>query len=61
MYVPRILYSLLSRPKNAQHTYIINILYIISTPACFDVSVSSSGSLILYFVKLQKLLKLQTQ
>ena len=35
MHVPCILYSLLSRPTNAQHIYSNNILYIESTPACF--------------------------
>jgi len=49
MYVPCILYSLLSRPTNAQHTsiyvYINNILYNVSTPTCFNASASSSGCL----------------
>jgi hypothetical protein len=45
MYVPCILYSLLSRPTNAQCIY-IKIFYIIST-TCFTASASSSGSLIL--------------
>jgi len=40
MYVPCILYSLLSRPTNAQHIYIYNILYIVSTATCFDTSTS---------------------
>jgi len=30
MYVPCILYSLLSRPTNAQHTYIKNTVYIVA-------------------------------
>jgi len=47
MHVPCILYSLLSRSTNAQHIYINNILYIISTPTYFNASASSSGSLIL--------------
>jgi len=41
MYVPCILYSLLSRPTNAQH------IYILSNSTCFDTSVSSSGSITL--------------
>ena len=51
MYVMYILYSLLSRPTNEQHTHIIYIyIYInyvlyISTPTCFIASASSSGSL----------------
>jgi hypothetical protein len=36
MYVPCILYSVLSRPANAQHIYINSILYILNTPTCFD-------------------------
>ena len=36
MYVPCILYSLLPRPTNAQRICINNILYIVSTPTCFD-------------------------
>jgi hypothetical protein len=39
--------SLLSRPTNAQHTYIKNILYVVSTPTGFNASVSTAGSLIL--------------
>jgi hypothetical protein len=39
--------SLLSRPTNAQHIYINNILYIVNTPTCFDKPASSSASLIL--------------
>jgi len=41
MYVPCILYSLLTRPTNAQHIciyiYINNILYIVINPTGFDV------------------------
>ena len=51
-------YSLLSRPTKAQHTYIENILCIISTLSCFNASASSSGILSLVFVKVTKLLKL---
>ena len=39
--------SLLSRPTNAQHIYINNILYIVNTPTCFDKPAASSGSFIL--------------
>jgi len=42
MYIPYILYSLLSRPTNAQ-MFINNSLYIVSTPSCFSASTSSSG------------------
>ena len=42
IYVPYILYSLLSRPANAQ-MFISNSLYIVSTPSCFSASTSSSG------------------
>ena len=45
MYVPCILYNLLSKPTNAQHIYINNILHIVSIPTCFNASASSSGSL----------------
>jgi len=48
MYVACILYNLLSRPTNAQHVY-INILYIVSTPTCFDAFALTSGSLVLLF------------
>ena len=42
------IYSFLSRRTNAYiYIYINNILYILNTPTCFDVSASSSGSLIL--------------
>ena len=58
MYVPCILYSLLSRPTNA-HIYINNISYIVSTPTCFSASASSSGSLNLVLNEVIKLLKLQ--
>jgi len=37
--------DLLSRPTNAQHMYIKNILYVVSTPTRFDASASSSGVL----------------
>jgi len=58
MYAPGILYSLLSRPTKAQHTYINNILYIVSIPICFDASASSSGSLLsFYFAKVIKIIK----
>jgi len=40
-------YSVLARPTNAQHIYINNIPYIVSTPTCFDATTSSSGSFIL--------------
>jgi len=49
MYVPRILYTLLSRPTNAQHIYINNILYIVSTLVYFNATASSSGILTFYF------------
>jgi hypothetical protein len=45
MYIPCVLCSLLSRPTNAHYLYTNNILYIVSTPARFDASASSSGSL----------------
>jgi hypothetical protein len=45
MYVLYILYSWLYRPTNAQHTYINNILYIVSTATCFDASTSYTVSL----------------
>ena len=35
MYIPCILYSLLSTPTNALHIFINNILYIASTATCF--------------------------
>ena len=35
----------LSRPTTAQHIFINNILYIVSTPTCFNVSTLSSASL----------------
>jgi hypothetical protein len=50
-------YFLLSRPTNAQHIYINNILHIISTITCFDASASSSGSLNFYFAKFTKIVK----
>ena len=44
MYLPCILYSLLSRPTNAIYIYIyINVLYIVITPTCFDIPASHSG------------------
>ena len=43
---------LLSRPTNAQHTYINNIVYIESTATCFDAPTSSSG-----FAKVTKSIK----
>ena len=39
------LYSILSRPTNAQLVCINNILYTVSTATCFDASASSSGVL----------------
>jgi hypothetical protein len=51
--------NLLSRPTNAQHIYINNILYIISMPTCFKESAAPSGSLDLVLAKVTKLLKLQ--
>jgi hypothetical protein len=39
--------SLLSRPTNAQHIYINNILFIVNTPTCFNKPASSSGNLFL--------------
>ena len=47
MYEPCILYSLLSRPTNAQYIYMFIYLCIVSTPTCFNASASSSGILIL--------------
>ena len=57
MYIPCSLYSLFSRPTNAQHIYIYinnilyiyikSILYIVSTSTCFDAPVSSPGRRIL--------------
>ena len=47
-----ITFSLLSRPTNAQHTYINNIVYIVSTATCFDAPTSSSG-----FAKVTKSIK----
>jgi len=44
MYVPYVLYGLLSRPKIAQCIHINNILYTISTPASFSATASPSGS-----------------
>jgi len=38
---------LLSRPTNAQHIYINNILYIVSTPTCSDAPALSSWSTVL--------------
>jgi hypothetical protein len=52
-----ILHSLLCRPTNAQHTYINNILYIVSTATCFDALHHLQAVLRL---KLKKLLRLQT-
>ena len=59
MNVPCILYSLISRPTNAQHIYINNILYIISTPTCFMHLHYLQGVLTLYSAKVTILLKLQ--
>ena len=39
--------------------YIINILYNVSTPTCFDAYVSSLGSLNLVLCQVTKLLKLR--
>ena len=45
-----IFFSLLSIPTNAQHIYINNIVYIVSTATCFNAFASSSWSfLILLF------------
>jgi len=44
------IYRLLSRLTNAQHIYLYilkNILYVLSTPACFDEPASSLECLIL--------------
>ena len=51
MYILCIMYSLLSRPTNAQHIYIYinNISHYVSSPTCFNATASSSGSLILLF------------
>ena len=57
--VPRILYSLLSVPINAQHIYSNNILYIISTATCSSASAYSSACLNLVLATVTKLLKLQ--
>jgi hypothetical protein len=67
MYILCILFSLLCRPTNAQtYTYIYiyiyinnNILYIVSTPTCFNASSSSSGSINLVLAKVTEFLKLQ--
>jgi hypothetical protein len=59
MYVPCILYSLLSGPTNAQHIYVINNLYVINIATCFKANLSSSGSLKLVLAIVTKLLKLQ--
>ena len=56
--VPCILYSLLSRPTNAQYMHINNILYILSTSTCLNESASSSGCLNFALAKVTKLLKL---
>ena len=48
--------SLLSRLTNAQHIYINNILYIVSTATCFDAPAPPSAML-----NLQISLRLQTQ
>ena len=68
MYVPCVLYSLLSRPTNAQHIrvcvcvcvyiYINNILFIVSAATCFDASASSSVGRNLVLAKVTKLLQL---
>jgi len=60
MYLLCIMYSLLSRPTNAQliyiyiYIYINNISHYVSNPTCFNASASSLGSLILLFPKLTK-------
>jgi len=47
-------------PDQQMHNiYINNILFIKSTPTCFNASASSSGSFNLVIVKVTKLLKLQ--
>jgi len=49
----------LFQPTNAQIYITILSVYIMSTPTCFDISVSSTGSLInLCLAKLRKFLKL---
>jgi len=39
-----LIYGLLTRPADAQYILAIFYTYIVSTPACFDASASSSGS-----------------
>jgi len=62
-YKQNITRDLLSGPTNAQ-TYINNILYTVSTPACFYASASSSGSLkfvLCWSHKTVKIIKITTQ
>jgi hypothetical protein len=57
MYVPCILYTLLTQQIMHNiyiYIYINNALYIISTPTCFNASASSSGSLYFYFANITK-------
>jgi len=44
--------------QHMHNIYNNNILYIVSTPKCFNASVSSSGSLNLVLTEVTKLLKL---
>jgi len=61
MYVPCILNSLLSRSTKAQHIYINNILYTVSTPTYVKAFESSSGSLSLVLCWSHKIIKIKTQ
>jgi hypothetical protein len=45
LYVPCMLYCLLSRQTNAHYLYTNNILYIVGTATRSDVSASSTGRL----------------
>jgi len=47
--------------QQIHNIYIDSILYIVSTPTCFDASASSSGSLIILLCWSYKIIKITTQ
>ena len=52
MCISCILYSLLFRTTNAQHIFINNILYTVSTPTCFNANVTREVNFVLYVMDL---------